>query len=417
VRELQGSLNPQEAGAGFRIFIVEDEAIVADDLAITLKGLGYGIAGTANSGETAIGKILAADPDLVLMDIHLKGTIDGVEAAARIHEQSDVPVIYLTAYADATLLGRAKLTAPYGYIIKPYDERELHSVIEMARYKYRLDRQLRESEEKLRKLNEELEIRIADRTASLRHQLEFLQQLIDTIPAPVYYKDTAGVYLGCNHAFEAYTGIRKGDILGKTDAALFSSDMASLSTEKDSQLITRQGIQVYQARFPHTDNSLRDVIFKKATFRDGDGSIAGFIGVMIDISDRVRSEELLQVCEDRLQAITGDLTELVYRCTPDRTCVFANPAFLRYFNRRAEETAGYLFTPPVHPEDAPRVQQLHATLTQESPVLSYRCRILLPDSSTRQMEWTVRAFFDTSGHVCEYQYVGQEAGAGEPPGP
>ncbi len=125
------------------IFIVEDEAIVAHDIKETLISLGYVITGIANSGETAIEKVKETRPDLVLMDIHLAGEMDGIETAGKIHVLYDIPVIYLTAYADKVLLDRAKITEPYGYILKPYDERELHSVIEMALYKSKLEREIR----------------------------------------------------------------------------------------------------------------------------------------------------------------------------------------------------------------------------------------------------------------------------------
>ena len=340
---MAGKIN-EPTRAGFRIFIVEDEAIVADDLAESLKALGYAIAGVAHSGEAALTKISVTMPDLVLMDIHLAGKIDGVDAATALHEMSDVPVIYLTAYADSALIGRAKLTAPYGYIIKPYDERELESVIEMARYKYVLDRQLKQSEENLKKLNEELEERVALRTATLRQQLEFLQQLIDTIPAPIYYKDTKGVYLGCNMAFEAYTGISKQKIVGKTDAALSFSDMSSLSTEKDSQLLTRRGIQVYQAKFPHADQTPRDVIFKKANFSGTDGEIGGLIGVMIDITDRVSAEEALQESEARFAAVVADQSELVYRARLKRPACLQTRHFLPISAARQRIRSG-MFSP------------------------------------------------------------------------
>jgi PAS domain S-box-containing protein len=392
----------------FRIFIVEDEVIVASDIAETLRSLGYSIAGTAKYGETAIQNIAETNPDLILMDIHLAGKMDGVQTAGEIHKTSSIPVIYLTAYADKALLDRAKLTEPYGYLIKPYDERELQSVIEMARYKYALDNKLKSSEEQLRKLNEELEIRVTTRTASIQQQLQFLQQLIDTIPAPVYYKDSKGEYLGCNNAFEAYTGISKREIVKKTDAALFSSDMAVLSGEKDSQLMSRRGIQVYQAKFPHADHHPRDVIFKKATFNDTEGGIAGFIGVMIDITDRIHAEEALKECEQRLTAIVEDQTELVYRSSPDRTCVFANNAFLRFFNRNTKDTIGYFYTPPVHPDDVKGFFQHLASLSPENPVAPVTCRMVLPDGSERKLQWNTRAFFDSNGQVREYQFIGHE---------
>ena len=131
------------------IFIVEDEAIVANDIKETLKSLGYTVPGIAKSGELALEKVRESKPDLVLMDIHLAGQMDGVETAGKIHVLYNIPVIYLTAYADKALLDRAKVTEPYGYVIKPYDERELHSVIEMSLYKHRIEREIRKRDEVL----------------------------------------------------------------------------------------------------------------------------------------------------------------------------------------------------------------------------------------------------------------------------
>ncbi|NMB79407.1 MAG: response regulator [Methanomicrobiales archaeon] len=128
------------------ILVVEDEAIVADDIKETLTSLGYTVTGTAKTGEMALERIPSHPPDLVLMDIHLAGAMDGIEAATRIHVLHGIPVIFLTAYADPPLLERAKEAEPYGYIIKPYDERGLHSAIEMALYKFRMEKKIRESE-------------------------------------------------------------------------------------------------------------------------------------------------------------------------------------------------------------------------------------------------------------------------------
>ncbi|MFA5269018.1 MAG: response regulator [Methanoregula sp.] len=128
------------------ILVVEDEAIVANDIRDTLVSLGYDVSGTAKSGELALEKVDEARPDLVLMDIHLAGTMDGIEAAGKIHVKYDIPVIFLTAYADSALLERAKVAEPYGYIVKPYEERGLHSAVEMALYKHGMEQRLKESE-------------------------------------------------------------------------------------------------------------------------------------------------------------------------------------------------------------------------------------------------------------------------------
>ncbi|WP_440948479.1 response regulator [Methanosarcina sp. T3] len=128
-----------------RILIVEDEHIVAIGIKRMLKGLGYTVTGVASSGEDAISKAESTFPDLVLMDIMLKGELDGVEAAKEIKERFDVPVVYLTAYSDSNIVERVKKTAPFGYIVKPFDEKDLHSNIEISLHRYRKEKENQEA--------------------------------------------------------------------------------------------------------------------------------------------------------------------------------------------------------------------------------------------------------------------------------
>lgn len=128
-----------------RILIVEDEHIVAIGIKRMLKGLGYTVTGVASSGEDAISKAESTFPDLVLMDIMLKGELDGVEAAKEIKERFDVPVVYLTAYSDSNIVERVKKTGPFGYIVKPFDEKDLHSNIEIALHRYRKEKENQEA--------------------------------------------------------------------------------------------------------------------------------------------------------------------------------------------------------------------------------------------------------------------------------
>jgi PAS domain S-box-containing protein len=128
------------------ILVVEDEAAVALDIRATLERLGYAVPAAVGRGRDAIERASALRPDLVLMDIHLRGDMDGVETAQHVRQVLDIPVIYLTAYADPATLQRARVTEPYGYLLKPFHERELHIVIEMALYRHEMERRLRESE-------------------------------------------------------------------------------------------------------------------------------------------------------------------------------------------------------------------------------------------------------------------------------
>jgi PAS domain S-box-containing protein len=132
------------------ILIVEDEAIVAEDLSRKLGRLGYKVIGVTPSGETAVTLAREGRPSLVLMDIRLEGKLDGIEAAQLLRKECDIPVIYLTAHSDPATLQRAKLTEPFGYILKPFQSLELETHIQMALYKHQTEKQLREQEERLR---------------------------------------------------------------------------------------------------------------------------------------------------------------------------------------------------------------------------------------------------------------------------
>jgi diguanylate cyclase (GGDEF)-like protein/PAS domain S-box-containing protein len=132
------------------ILVVEDERIVALDLSHRLAELGYRVARIVARGEDALQAIDALHPDLVLMDINIEGAIDGIEAACRIHATSRTPVVFMTAYAEDETLARAQACRPYGYLIKPYETRELHATIQVALARHEADVAVERSEERLR---------------------------------------------------------------------------------------------------------------------------------------------------------------------------------------------------------------------------------------------------------------------------
>ena len=123
--------------ANTKVFILEDENIVAKDIEQSLKKLGYDVVGVASSGEK-VKELLneGLKPEIFLMDIMIKGDMDGIEVAEYVKEKYNLPVIFLTAYADENTLSKAKITEPYGYILKPFKEIDLHTTIEMALYKH-----------------------------------------------------------------------------------------------------------------------------------------------------------------------------------------------------------------------------------------------------------------------------------------
>ncbi|WP_421908967.1 response regulator [Methanolacinia petrolearia] len=123
-----------------RILVVEDEGIVAMTLEDSLLNLGYEVAGTADDSRSAIELAEKEKPDLILMDIRLRGDIDGIETVERINEKMDVPVIFLTAHSDEETLSRMLKTRPYGFLVKPFREKELYANIEAAIARHRLSK-------------------------------------------------------------------------------------------------------------------------------------------------------------------------------------------------------------------------------------------------------------------------------------
>ena len=128
--------------AARRILVVEDQRLIAADIENTLKKLGYVVVGNVASGEDAISKSEQVRPELVLMDVRLRGEMDGIQAAEIIRDRFNLPVVYLTAYADEETILRAKKTTPFGYLVKPFNERELRATIEIAFYTHQMERTL-----------------------------------------------------------------------------------------------------------------------------------------------------------------------------------------------------------------------------------------------------------------------------------
>lgn len=180
-----------------RILVVEDEIIVAEDIRGSLLKMGYSVPFMASSGEEAIDTVKEDNPDLVLMDIMLEDGIDGIEAADRIRSISNIPIIFLTAYSDEKILERAKITEPFGYIIKPFKERELHINIEIALYKSEMEKRLKDSQ-------------------------HWLTSTLQSIGDGVIATDIKGIIKLINPLAQALTGWKQEDALGKHISKVFN---------------------------------------------------------------------------------------------------------------------------------------------------------------------------------------------------
>jgi len=179
------------------ILVVEDEQIVAAELREILAGLGYRAVAAASTGSEALARTEETHPDLILMDVRIKGDMDGIETASRIMARWDIPIIYVTAHADQETLRRARVTEPLGYVLKPFGERELQIAIEMAIYKHGMERQLKQERQRL-------------------------SAMLDSIGDAVIATDAQGFVTLINPAATALTGLTEAEVLGRDITTVFN---------------------------------------------------------------------------------------------------------------------------------------------------------------------------------------------------
>ncbi len=180
------------------VLIVEDESIIAKDIQHSLKKLGYNVSGICSTGEDAIKSVEELSPDIVLMDIMLKGNMNGIEAATQIRENNNIPVIFLTAYADENTLSKAKVSEPFGYIIKPFKEIDLHTSIEMAIYKHEKESNLKKERDFLYSIVENKEFK----------DILFVKsnsKLVKVKTSDIFYVEALKDYVVVNTANTRYT--------------------------------------------------------------------------------------------------------------------------------------------------------------------------------------------------------------------
>ncbi len=195
---------------------------------------------------------------------------------------------------------------------------------------------IKRADEALKQSYAQLEERVAQRTQELAQQLHFVQQLIEAIPGPVYYKDTHSRYLGCNRAYEQFTGKSALDLIGKTPQQTTTSELAKNYMAADRELLEHPGSQIYEGKVRFASGEFRDVMFHKATFTLANGEVGGVVGLMLDITDRKQMEEYLR----QAATVFESAAEGVVITKIDGTIIAVNRAFTEITQYSSEEALG-----------------------------------------------------------------------------
>ena len=271
-----------------KILIVEDESIVALNIKNRLEELGYAVVAMLNSGEAALQVVAHNRPDLVLMDIKLKGTVDGIEAAALIRSRFQIPVVYLTAYSDEETVDRAKFTEPYGYILKPFEARDLCTTIEVSLHKHHMEQQLRERE-------------------------QWLATTLKSIGDAVITTDFQGSITFMNPVAEALTSWKQEEVLGSDLAQVFQTinEKTREVVENPVVVALREGVCVGLEN--HTllitkDGNEIPIDDSAAPIKNDVGNILGAVLVFHDVTEQQQIKALLERTNEELEIRVAEST-------------------------------------------------------------------------------------------------------------
>ncbi len=403
-----------------QVLIVEDDGIIAMDLESRMKQLGHGVTSVVAYGEKVIEKIKENEPDVVLMDIILKGEIDGIEAAEEIRTQYDIPVIFITGYADKERLKRAKLAYPFGFILKPFSDKDLEVTIEMALYVAKVDAERKQAEDALRLERNNLR----NIFESIEDGIYIVNQQYDTQYVNQVLVKDFGPYEGikCYKYFhdrdEICTWCKNQDVFaGKT----IRWEWYSLKNERTYDLIdtpmtlpdgTIGKLEIFRdiTERRQTEEALRqahDELEQRVEERTAE-LVKANEQLKKEIDEHKRTEKDLRLSEKRCRTVVEDQTEVICRFHVDGTFIFVNDVYCRFFGKSSQELFGKKWQPKAVSEDVAMIEKKLETLSEDNPIVTIENRVYSGSGEIRWMQFVNRGFFDNEGKLIEIQAVGRD---------
>ncbi len=357
-----------------KILIAEDEGLVATDIKLTLESYGYDICSIASTGEEALLKCKEERPDLVFMDIMLAGQMDGIEAAVRVKRLYDIPVVYLTAYSDEALLKRAKKTEPFGYLIKPFSEKELHSTIEMAVHNHLMARRLRESD-------------------------AWLKTTLRSIGDGVIATDTEGNIKFMNPVAQGLTGWSDDDALGKPLPEVLR--LLNEETGEEDSLFLRKVLQEGRPASISTHilrrNGQRIFISDSAApIMDSNNSPLGMVLTFSDTTGKKRLDEKMRGSEERYRLLFDLLPYGGEVLDKEGFIIDSSAKNAELLGHDRAEMIGKHITEFLSPEARPVFQEKFPLLRQGKTVQAV-VSMVRTDNRLIDVERTARPLFDSEG--------------------
>jgi len=391
-----------------RLLIVEDEAIVAKNIEKALKNMGFVDQITASHGAEAVQLAAEKRPHLVLMDIRLPGDIDGIETAKRIRTLLDIPVVFLTAYADEETLQRAKITQPYGYLLKPFEEKELHRTIEMALHRHEIDKKLKESEERYRVLFDDSPIPL--------HEEDFskVEQYLDNLR-------TSGIQdirrYSDDHPEEIAKCIGLINIVDVNKAALelyqaenkqaIMNYLPSITSEDSYDIHKNVVIAIAEGKTFFKDETFirtlagkrKDIILRWSVAPGYEKTMSRVLVSMIDITERKKGESELKETNARLQTLINAVPDAIYFKDIQGRNLLVNRAFAELVGLDRKEIEGKTDDQILPPELVEQCRRTDEAVIGEGKSVRSEEKIMKTDNETVYFETIKVPLHDDAGDI------------------
>ncbi len=309
-----------------KILIVEDEPIIAMELSHRLKRSGYDVIGTSASGVDAIKKSAEFNPDLILMDIHIPGKMDGIETVEIIHSTQDIPVIYLTAFSDEKTFERAKLTQPHGFLIKPFEQRELESTIEVALLNWSKGKKERENE-------------------------QWLDATLKNINDGIITTDTTGIINYANRAAEEILLRKKVTLIGNYIKDIFNVKDYFTSADLENPVTgilidNNKELNNYEMILKRSDDSCIIIETTASLIRLQQTNISGSVLVFRDITERKKIETYIKESEQKYRTLFESMGQGVVYLDERGLIISANSSALEILGLTMDQLLGRLSVDP-----------------------------------------------------------------------
>lgn len=346
-----------------KIFVIEDEAIIRMDIEEKLHSLGYEVVGSASSGEAAIENAVKLRPDLVLMDIKIEGKMDGIEAADHI-KQLGIPVVFVTAFVDEETLKRAKVIDPFGYILKPVNERTLRAGIEMAKYKHKLEMERQKAEK------------------ALRESEKRLHTVIDGVSAILWAVDKNGAITFSEGRGLELLGLKPGQMVGRSlfdwypdNEQIITGTHRALTGEDYSSFTEIKGI-LFENRW--------------SPLLDDKGSVFGAIGVFLDVTEQMKIKMALAESEEKYRELIDNLSDTVIELDSDLNITFVSPQSFSLSGFKPEELLRKNSCEFIHADDCEAVRASMEKAFKAGRNFLTECRLLHKDGHYLYVSGSVR---------------------------